>query len=296
MPEAEPSLLPKSSGHVELNARYGSAPLPPPDRLRDPPDPGGDHDLLGGRGQRPAALNPRAACSAARSYCSSTSAWHPGGSADPALRRGFRHPPATTRELLDQNHVACAHFHRKAAAVSLTSELKRKDSPLAQFFRQTLPNARDSLAENREALRGREPICELRGEEPAFAHSVVGMAVDYRIRYSFAPTPAEDLVAWRGARAFQTGRVRNSRMSSTMQCHQRTHGSNRTNPQAWSTSTGCARGASKGASGQGSWRMRSTTRLSFGKQRSPDSSTFSVKPSRGSLLIGSGPHRTTNES
>lgn len=83
--------------------------------------------------------------------------------------------------------------------MSLTSELRRRDSPLAQFFRQTFPNTRGPLAEIREALRSRDPICELREEEPPFAHSVVGMAVDYRIRYSFAPTPAADLAAWRGA-------------------------------------------------------------------------------------------------
>lgn len=85
--------------------------------------------------------------------------------------------------------------------MSLTSELRHKDSLLAQFFRQTFPNTRGSLAEIREALRSREPICELREEEPPFAHSIVGMAVDYRIRYSFAPTPTKDLVAWRGASA-----------------------------------------------------------------------------------------------
>ena len=83
--------------------------------------------------------------------------------------------------------------------MSLTSELTRRDSPAKRFFRETFPNTRETLAQVRSALRDNELIHRLNPGAPPHAYAQIGAAIDYRIRYSFAPTPAPYLVAWRGA-------------------------------------------------------------------------------------------------
>lgn len=83
--------------------------------------------------------------------------------------------------------------------MSLTSELNRRDSPVKRFFRETFPNTREPLAQVRSALRNNELIHRLDPGAPPHAYGQIGAAIDYRIRYSFAPTPAPGLVAWRGA-------------------------------------------------------------------------------------------------
>lgn len=83
--------------------------------------------------------------------------------------------------------------------MNLTSELKRRDSPVKRFFRETFPNTRETLAQVRSALRGNELIHCLDPGAPPHVYAQIGTAIDYRIRYSFAPTPAPYLIAWRGA-------------------------------------------------------------------------------------------------
>lgn len=83
--------------------------------------------------------------------------------------------------------------------MSLGSELIRRDSPVKRFFRETFPNTRAPLSEIRSALRGHGLIHRLEPGTPTHAYAQIGTAIDYRIRYSFAPTPAPGLVAWRGA-------------------------------------------------------------------------------------------------
>lgn len=104
----------------------------------------------------------------------------------------FRHAPMTAHPT--HNPVRCG-----AIAMSLTSELIRRDSPVKRFFRETFPNTRETLAQVRSALRGNELIHRLEPGAPTHAYSQIGAAIDYRIRYSFAYTLAHDLVAWKGA-------------------------------------------------------------------------------------------------
>ena len=83
--------------------------------------------------------------------------------------------------------------------MSLLSELNDRDSPVKRFFRETFPNTREPLSQVRSALRGNELIHRLDPGAPPHAYAQIGTAIDYRIRYSFAPTPAPYLIAWRGA-------------------------------------------------------------------------------------------------
>ena len=82
--------------------------------------------------------------------------------------------------------------------MSLTSELRRRESPVRRFLHETFPHTRRPLAACREALR-----VPLVADLPAGAHrgaySQVGMAMDYRIRYHFALTPGREFVAFPGA-------------------------------------------------------------------------------------------------
>lgn len=80
--------------------------------------------------------------------------------------------------------------------MKLTSELKRRDSPVSRFFRETFPNTREPVAKVGRVLRSSRLIHWL---EPGAPYGLIGMAIDYRIRYSFALTPAPKLVAWPGA-------------------------------------------------------------------------------------------------
>lgn len=78
--------------------------------------------------------------------------------------------------------------------MSLTSELDRRDSPVGQFLRDTFPHTRAPLAKCRKALR-----VPLVSPPSSKAYAQVGTAVDYRIRYHFAPTPWHEFVAAHGA-------------------------------------------------------------------------------------------------
>lgn len=81
--------------------------------------------------------------------------------------------------------------------MSLTSHLANPtQSPIGRFFRERFAfTARLTKDANRQ-LRETQPI--LPAEHP-WPYSHIGMAFDYRIRYSFAITPCQDLVAWHGA-------------------------------------------------------------------------------------------------
>ena len=85
--------------------------------------------------------------------------------------------------------------------MSLTSELNRRDSPVKHFFRETFPNTREPLAQIRSALRSGEPIYKLEPGASSGAYGLIGTAIDYRVRYSFARTPADQLLAWKVASA-----------------------------------------------------------------------------------------------
>lgn len=82
--------------------------------------------------------------------------------------------------------------------MSLTSELRRKDSPVRRFLHETFPHTRGPLAACRAALRA-PLVADLPVDAHRGAYSQVGMAMDYRIRYHFASTPAREFVAFPGA-------------------------------------------------------------------------------------------------
>ena len=80
--------------------------------------------------------------------------------------------------------------------MSLTSHLKDKNSPILQFLRTQFPNTRSFLAEARKQIRAAGTIVP----DEDVPWGVVGMALDYRIRYYFGTTPREEFVAYKGAR------------------------------------------------------------------------------------------------
>ena len=82
--------------------------------------------------------------------------------------------------------------------MSLTSEINNPKSPVGTFFRKRFPNTRAVVTECNKSLRNAETI---RPHEamPSQEFSTLGTAIDYRLRYYFAVTPSQDLVAWGGA-------------------------------------------------------------------------------------------------
>ncbi len=82
--------------------------------------------------------------------------------------------------------------------MSLTRHLEDKSSPVHQFLRTQFPNTQPFLADARKQVRGADSI--LPDEDPSYPWGTIGTALDYRIRYYFAITPREELVAYRGAR------------------------------------------------------------------------------------------------
>jgi len=78
--------------------------------------------------------------------------------------------------------------------VSLTSHLKDQASPVRHWFEETFPNRRPIMAACRASS-----LISLRPDPPHAEYGLVGMALDYRIRYYFAVTPPEKFVAAQGA-------------------------------------------------------------------------------------------------
>ncbi len=81
--------------------------------------------------------------------------------------------------------------------MSLTSHLASPtQSPIGRFFRERFALTNRLTKDANQQLRETQPILP---PEHAWPYSHIGMALDYRIRYSFAITPSQELVAWRGA-------------------------------------------------------------------------------------------------
>lgn len=81
--------------------------------------------------------------------------------------------------------------------MSLTGHLKDPTSQITQFIRQRFPQTSSIMKMTNKHLRSLPPISL---DFPNWVYGPIGMAIDYRIRYSFAITPSNRLVAWRGAR------------------------------------------------------------------------------------------------
>lgn len=87
--------------------------------------------------------------------------------------------------------------------MSLTSEINNPKSPVGVFFRKRFPNTRAMVTECNRSLRDAETICPT--ERIGVDFGTLGTAIDYRLRYYFAVTPSEDLVAWSGAQMVSDG-------------------------------------------------------------------------------------------
>lgn len=84
----------------------------------------------------------------------------------------------------------------KEKKMSLTSHLGSATSLIGQFLRQRFASTTGLTKEANKLLRG---FTTIRPAVPNCPYGTLGMAIDYRIRYSFAITPSNQLVAWQGA-------------------------------------------------------------------------------------------------
>ena len=77
--------------------------------------------------------------------------------------------------------------------MSLKRQIADPDSPIGEFLREMFPSRlnRALLADLNAVLRAPAPICLLDRDTPAWLHSYVGMAIDYRIRLHFQPVPTD---------------------------------------------------------------------------------------------------------
>ena len=85
--------------------------------------------------------------------------------------------------------------------MSLTSLLDNSRSPVSVFFKGRFPNTSPFLAEDRKRMRAARPI----RHKDRSSLSIIGMAMDYRIRYYFGVTPFRELAAYDGARDLTDG-------------------------------------------------------------------------------------------
>jgi hypothetical protein len=86
--------------------------------------------------------------------------------------------------------------------VSLTSELNKKDSPVTRWFAERVTNIKPISEEWNVAVKT-APL--IRPETDRRIPGTVGTAFDYRLRYWFAVTPLEDLIASAGMRQLSLG-------------------------------------------------------------------------------------------
>lgn len=78
---------------------------------------------------------------------------------------------------------------------ALTHRLAIPGDPVRRWIEERFPNVGDLCGDARRSLRGADTVCAIDGRPP----TTIGGAIDYRIRYAFALTPVEDLVAYAGA-------------------------------------------------------------------------------------------------
>lgn len=83
--------------------------------------------------------------------------------------------------------------------MSLTSHIAQgKDSPVGRFFCERFCQTATIAADANRQLRNTATIRPTISI-PLSTYSTIGSAIDYRIRYSFANTPSQQLTAWTGA-------------------------------------------------------------------------------------------------
>lgn len=82
--------------------------------------------------------------------------------------------------------------------MSLTSHLESTTSPIGQFIKQRFARTINLTKSANQQLRGVQPILPVQTDR-SYPYGTIGAAIDYRIRYAFAITPYQQLVAWLGA-------------------------------------------------------------------------------------------------
>jgi|GEM_PF-625355 hypothetical protein len=82
--------------------------------------------------------------------------------------------------------------------MSLMSHLADRASPIGQFIRQRFAGTRPLVSAANRQLHTATTIRPPASPAP-YPYANIGRAIDYRIRYAFAITPHEQLVAWMGA-------------------------------------------------------------------------------------------------
>lgn len=97
--------------------------------------------------------------------------------------------------------------------MSLTSHLKDTRSPVRAFLRGRFPNTREVVRDCRSKLVGVEKILPPASAE-RYPYDLIGMAIDYRLRFYFKETPLHDLVAYQGMTADEMVACRLSLTSS----------------------------------------------------------------------------------
>ena len=86
--------------------------------------------------------------------------------------------------------------------MSLTKQVEQSSSPAGKFLREVFPTGRNRrlLAEINQELDSHPTIFRLESGTPPYVHGLIGQAIDYRIRYHFRNTPADELrMAGQGA-------------------------------------------------------------------------------------------------
>lgn len=83
--------------------------------------------------------------------------------------------------------------------MSLTSHLDDKSSPIGQFIKQHFSQTTALTKEANQRLKSARTLRPLEAAGEAYPYGTLGAAVDYRLRYAFAITPYQHLVAWHGA-------------------------------------------------------------------------------------------------
>ena len=92
-------------------------------------------------------------------------------------------------------HVHCNKRYIKVSVMSLTGRIKSTRSPIRQFLSSEFPNTRTFLAPTRKKVRQTKSIRSAKD----VPWDIIGMALDYRIRYYFTVTDPKEFVAYRGA-------------------------------------------------------------------------------------------------
>jgi hypothetical protein len=89
--------------------------------------------------------------------------------------------------------------------MSLSSHLNDPTSPIGQFLKVRFAKTAPLTRAANQRLKTMEIVRPVHAD-PSHPYALIGMAIDYRIRYAFEMTPSRRLVAWKGALLLATKR------------------------------------------------------------------------------------------